>query len=291
MQPVSNLKQSRVNRILGRTGVRLWGLFVLGALLSIGIVALMIVFSVNAQYQQTLGQQRQLAERVALQTSDYMAKLRNDLQTLASLVPLSPQSPNGLTRLLYSVQQNNPAFMELAITGPDGTDLARATRADVRNTGLLNRSGSEPFQAALRSESYTSRVTAPEQYPEQTLALPIVGENGLAGAVMARIDLTTMWDIVSDAELGQQGYAYVVDDQGLSIVSRDLSLLSATPLTNPVVQEAISSRTEPADSKLYADGLVTPGEPVVGFYQPFLIGPYTWYSIVEQPSRDALARV
>jgi len=145
MQPVSNLKQSRVNRILGRTGVRLWGFFVLGALLSIGIVALMIVFSVNAQYQQTLGQQRELAESVALQTSDYMAKLRNDLRTLASIVPLSPQSPNGLTRLLYSVQQNNPAFMELAIVGPEGADLARAVRADVPNSGLLKRSGSEPF--------------------------------------------------------------------------------------------------------------------------------------------------
>jgi len=43
MQPVSNLKQSRVNRILGRTGVRLWALFVLGALLSIGIVTLILV--------------------------------------------------------------------------------------------------------------------------------------------------------------------------------------------------------------------------------------------------------
>jgi hypothetical protein len=172
LQPVSISKQSRVNRILGRTGVRLWGLFALGALLSIGIVALLIVFSVNAQYQQILGQQRALAESIALQTGDYMAKLRNDLRTLTSIVPLSPQSSNGLTRLLYSVQENNPAFMELAIVGPAGTDLARATRADVRNSGLLNRSGSEPFQAALRGEIYTSRVTAPERYAEQTLALP-----------------------------------------------------------------------------------------------------------------------
>ena len=85
---MANQKQSRVNRIFGRTGVRLWGLFVLGALVSIGIVALMIAFSVNAQYQQTLSQQRELAESVALQASDYMTKLRNDLRTLASIVPL-----------------------------------------------------------------------------------------------------------------------------------------------------------------------------------------------------------
>jgi hypothetical protein len=40
-------------------------LFALGALLSIGIVALLIVFSVNAQYQQTLASSA-LAESIAL---------------------------------------------------------------------------------------------------------------------------------------------------------------------------------------------------------------------------------
>jgi methyl-accepting chemotaxis protein len=58
-------------------------------------------------------------------------------------------------------------------------------------------------------------VTAPERYAEQTLALPIINESGPVGAVIARIDLTTLWDIVSDVELGQRGYAYLVDDQGL----------------------------------------------------------------------------
>jgi methyl-accepting chemotaxis protein len=100
-----------------------------------------------------------------------------------------------------------------------------------------------------------------------------------------------LWDIVSDAELGQRGYAYLVDDQGMPIVHRDLSLLPSTPLKNPVVLEAISSQAEPATSRSYADGLATPGESVVSFYTPFSIGPYTWYSIIEQPTNDAFAQV
>ena len=40
---MANRKQSQVNSIFGRVGVRLWGLYVLGSLLSIGIVGLMIV--------------------------------------------------------------------------------------------------------------------------------------------------------------------------------------------------------------------------------------------------------
>ena len=85
---------------------------------------------------------------------------------------LSPQGPNSLTRLLYSVQQNNPAFMDLAIVGPDGTDLARATRADVPNTGLLNRTRDEAFQAALRDEELCQPRNGPGAISGTDLALP-----------------------------------------------------------------------------------------------------------------------
>jgi len=51
---VANSKQSGVNHILGRMGVRLWGLFVLTALLSVGIVILMIVLSIKIIEQPTV---------------------------------------------------------------------------------------------------------------------------------------------------------------------------------------------------------------------------------------------
>jgi PAS domain S-box-containing protein len=280
-----------VNRILGRTGVRLWGLFVIGALLSITIVALMIVVSVNAQYQQTLSQQRELAESVALQASDYQIKLRNDLKTLASIVPLSPQSPNSLTRLLYSVQENNKAFMDLAIVGPDGTDRARVTSAAVSNTGLLNRSDSAAFKAALRGEGYAGPVVMENGFPVQTLSLPIINESGPVGAVLAKIDLTTMWEIVSDVELGKRGYAYLVDTSGQPIVLQDMTQLATVSSTSPVVQDAVGMKTEPTAAKSYPAGLLTPGETVLAFYKPFEAGPFTWYSIVEQPTSDAFAQI
>jgi nitrate/nitrite-specific signal transduction histidine kinase len=50
---VANLKQLDLNHILGRMGVRLWALFVLGTLLSVGIVILMIIVSVKIVEQPT----------------------------------------------------------------------------------------------------------------------------------------------------------------------------------------------------------------------------------------------
>ena len=48
---MANSRQSGVNRMLGRMGVRLWGLFVMSALLSVGIVILMMVLSVKIVQQ------------------------------------------------------------------------------------------------------------------------------------------------------------------------------------------------------------------------------------------------
>jgi PAS domain S-box-containing protein len=44
---VAKAKQANVNQILGRTGARLWGLYVLGAALALAMAALMIFFSIN----------------------------------------------------------------------------------------------------------------------------------------------------------------------------------------------------------------------------------------------------
>jgi PAS domain S-box-containing protein len=57
---VANSRQSRINRAFGRTGVRLWGLFVAGALLSIATVTLMIILSLNIVEHPTEGSYTQL---------------------------------------------------------------------------------------------------------------------------------------------------------------------------------------------------------------------------------------
>jgi PAS domain S-box-containing protein len=259
--------------------------------LVIGVVILMLIFSVNAQYQQTLNQQSELSESVAVQTANYLAKLRGDLQTLASIVPQSPQSTAGLSRLLYSAAQNNPAMMELAVIGPDGRDQVHIARADVPDAGSVDRSDSEAFKAAQAGRAYVSRVSIPDKYPEMSMSVPIITEAGPVGAVWARLDLTPLWDIVADVELGQRGYAYVVDDQGLPVAYRDWAAIQPEEVKDvEVVREAVTVQTESATSRSYANGLIGQ-EQTLAFYQPIPVGPFTWYAIAEQPTSDAFAQV
>ncbi len=281
-------------------GKRLWGLYALGSLSSIVVVGLMLVLSYNAQYQQTLAQQRDLAETVTVQTENYMTKLHDDLRSVANIVPLSPQDPTSLSRWLYSIEENNPAFISLAVVGPDGVDRVHVTRADVPNLGLINRLDTPSFQAALKGEGYLSPVELLNGYPVLTLAVPIMNDSGPAGAVVSSIDLTTLWEVVAQAELGQRGYAYLIDDQGMAIVVRDWQSLTKSPetglpnpnLTNlPAVQDALSMTAALANSKSYASGLAAPAESILAYYQPFPVAPYTWYAIVEQPTSDAFAQV
>ncbi len=62
---MANLQQSGLNHILGRMGVRLWALFVLGGLLSVGIVILMIIVSVKIVEQPTVDTYAQIDSVIA----------------------------------------------------------------------------------------------------------------------------------------------------------------------------------------------------------------------------------
>ena len=97
--------RTRLNRVFGRLGVRLWVPFVLGALISVGVISVMLYFSVNTQREQTVFAQREVAQRLAAQAGSDIATLQNDVRTIANVAVLSSQSDTVLPRILENVLQ------------------------------------------------------------------------------------------------------------------------------------------------------------------------------------------
>ena len=54
-----------------------------------------------------------------------------------------------------------------------------------------------------------------------TTAVPIKTSKGVIGVVSADYDLTTIQTIISDVKLGEHGYAYLLDEEGLFIAHKD----------------------------------------------------------------------
>jgi PAS domain S-box-containing protein len=274
-------------------GLRLWVLFVLGTLISVGVVFVMLHFSVTALNDQTVFTQREVARRLAVQAGSYIATLQNAVRTVADVAGLSALSDTPLVRVIKNIQQGEPGFMEIAVVGPDGVDHVRVTRPDISPT-TTNRSTLPAFTAAISGTRYLGPVRVLHNFPVVTLAEPIVTQGGqVAGVVMALVDLTVLGDYVADTHVGQRGYAFIVDNYGTLVAYRDLR--AAPPDLRlrylPVVSEAIASETESDTPRTYHTSLASPAEPTQAYYKPFALGDIQWYVIVEQPQAEALAQV
>ena len=287
--------RTRLNRgsgWLGVLGARLLGPFVLGGLVTAGVVAVMLYFSVNTQREQAVFAQREVAQRLAAQAGSYIGKLQNDVRTIADVAVLSAQSDTALPRILENVRQGEPGFMEIAVVGLDGTDRVRVTRPDAALTEE-NRSREPAFTAAMSGTSYLGPVYPLNKFPVVNLAEPIVTQSGqVVGVVTALVDLTVMWDRVADAHVGQRGYAFIVDDHGSLVVYRDLGIVQrGLDMSNlPVVSDAIAANAESKTARTYSTSLAAPDESTLAYYTPFTVGNRNWYVIVEQPLSDALAQ-
>lgn len=69
-------QQTQLHRAFGRLGVRLWIPFVIGALVSVGIVALLVYFTVGTQRDETVFLQREVAQRLAAQTEAFIVNCK-----------------------------------------------------------------------------------------------------------------------------------------------------------------------------------------------------------------------
>ncbi|MBI5565647.1 MAG: HAMP domain-containing protein [Chloroflexi bacterium] len=288
--------QARQNRVFGRLSTRLLGPFALGALFSVGVVAVMLYFSVNTQRDQTVFAQREVAQRLAAQAGGYATKLQNDVRSIANVAEVSTAAQTALPRILENVRQTEPGFMELVVLDAAGAEQARITRPDaVLPEG--DRALTPAFTTAISGASYLGPVRALNNFPAVTLAEPIIAQGGqVVGVVTALVDLTVLWDRVADSQIGQRGYAYIVDDHGTLVVYRDLRPDGPVPpnlmmLYLPAVSDAIAAGVESGTTRTYDTSLVAPGESTLAYFTPFAVSNFNWYVIVEQPEADALAQV
>ncbi|MBP7687791.1 MAG: GAF domain-containing protein, partial [Thermoflexales bacterium] len=285
--------QTRRNRIFGRLSTRLLGPFALGALISVGIVSLMLFFSVKTQTEQTVFAQREVAQRLAAQAGSYLTKLQNDVRTVANVVVLSASTEKALPRILENIQQAEPGLLELVVLDAAGAEQARVARPDVE-LASTPRASTPAFTLAISGQSYLGPVRALNNFPVVMLAEPILTQDGeIVGVASALVDLTVLGERIADSNVGQRGYAFIVDDHGTLVAYRDLRAVppNLMMLYLPVVSDAIAAKAESGTTRTYDTSLVAPAESTLAYFTPLPLGRTNWYVIVEQPVADALAQV
>jgi PAS domain S-box-containing protein len=272
-------------RRFGRLGVRLWGPFLLLALVSlvVGTVVLYATYSGQRRYVASL--QEEVAIRASLHVSDYLQGIENNLVNGAQALGNVSDDTVAQQRHLRALLDANPAFFELALIDLSGRETGKVARDHTLvDPELLDQSGSDKFLVASQGQTYLGSGSISEfAVPVYTLAVPVYDDaNHISGVLAAEVIFGEMRNVVTHLPVGQTGYVYLVDGEGSLIVYHDLELIKRQ---RDVSQQVVGVQRFLAGDLRVAEYQSLDGRLVIGARQP--IAGTDWGLITELPVREA----
>jgi signal transduction histidine kinase/CheY-like chemotaxis protein len=185
-------------------------------------------------------------------------------------------------RLLRQV----PAITELALWDDKGREQLHVSRQAMdRVGGNVDFSSDKRFTSAMTNKVYYGPVTF-RNGSEPFMTLAIAGARRDAGVSVADVNLTHIWEVVTQIKVGRSGKAYVVDGDGRLIAHPDISLVLRNTDLSPLIQvRAAQSYAREEDPELARSAFDLSGKPVLTAYAK--AAPLNWFVFVELPEEEA----
>ncbi len=305
-QPIGQTGQgrelSRLSKPRRRRGLatRLTWAFVLVAVVSLVVVGLALTYvSYNAQVEQIVIRQQKTADGAAVLTSEYLTRARDTLSIhgqTASLYGLLLRSFEIQERELTSILTSyGDMFQRVTLLDEEGNELAKVSPFETYDPRDLGSEVTSPaFRQALEGEAYIDARTELLPYatfPTVRMAAPIQPREGTErrGVLMVDVSVEGMWDAVAQVEVGETGYAYIVDNDSGELIAHSDPARSAELRGQSLAHLPVVSQVMAGDNVVDSQYQGLEGEAVIGAASPL---PGTnWTLIVELPTEEALAGV
>lgn len=198
-----------------------------GGLITSGALELFFRYRESVEGIGTL--QREMAQGAAF-------KIQQFVQDIEKTLRASTQTPDimnsGLTEAyrfhLFKLLKGEPAITTVSVLDFNGRERFKESRVEMTQLGDL---GSRPvddgFAQARKGGSFFGPVYFVRQSePYMRIAVPIERFAGdVIGVLLAEVNLKYIWDVISQIQVGQTGYAYVVSREGDLIAHPDISLV------------------------------------------------------------------
>lgn len=266
----------------------------------LGLLALALVSNTISGFiytrQQLIHGKAELHTEVATTTARSIAELVHwnlqQLETLSSNMAthtLGAKEQETLARLLI---KHNPSIAEITLLDDQGEQRFKLSPMDLFSAAQkANQKASLAFIKAIAGENYIGPVLTSERaVPYLTLAVPLRNSPvQVAGAVVARVEVRILWEMIGAISFGRGGYAYVVSDAGVLIAHKDAALvLKQTTMRNSAKLRR-SFAQQGADPEPAEIGTGITGEQVLSTYAP--LPDLGWVVVVEEPTVLALSEL
>ena len=229
--------------------------------------------------------QKQQATSAAAKISDFVTDIEAQLGWTTHLswsVASMEQRELDAIRLLRQV----PAITELALWDDKGREQLHVSRQAMdRIGGNMDFSADKRFTSALANRVYYGPVTF-RNGSEPFMTLAVAGPRRDAGVSVADVNLTRIWDVVTQIRVGRSGKAYVIDGGGRLIAHPDISLvLRNTDLSALAQVQMARTYSETGDPELARTAFDVSGQRVLTAYAK--AAPLNWFVFVELPEQEA----
>ena len=229
--------------------------------------------------------QKEQANSAAAKISDFVTDIEAQLGWTTHLswaAASMEQRELDAIRLLRQV----PAITELALWDDKGREQLHVSRQAMdRVGGNMDFSSDERFTSAIANKVYYGPVTF-RNGSEPFMTLAVAGARRDAGVSVADVNLTRIWDVVTQIRVGRSGRAYVVDGEGRLIAHPDISLvLRNTDLSSLAQVRSARAYGDGGDPELARTAFDISGQPVLTAYAKST--PLNWFVFVELPEEEA----
>jgi len=180
------------------------------------------------------------------------------------------------------LQSQEPPIIDLVQLDAQGREQLRVSRfsRDIVGAGT-DRSADPAFVEAMAHGVYFGQVYfRDESEPNLTIA---VADGRKTAVTVAEVNLTFIWEVVSQIKVGKDGYAYVVDRLGRLVAHPDISLVLRRTDMSGLAQVAAALKS-PGQAPTAVDSRNLAGTSVLSAYAP--IPALGWLVFVELPTAE-----
>lgn len=182
----------------------------------------LIYIAADANGKNTVTLQERYAERVALMISEYVTSAVDDLKLIDNIGVLKTENYRQHLKILENlIIYKGATFSQIVMADARGNEKIKISRYHTyMSHEYTNLGSSTDFRSALADGFYISPVY-------------ISGESGLlsvraavrtinsstTNVIIAEINITKLWQDISKVQIGNTGYAYLVDKSGKYVAS------------------------------------------------------------------------
>jgi len=191
-----------------------------------------------------------LQQANAISAADKIGRFVSNIEEQSNGIRILPADydPSALRFEAQRLLRQAPAVTNVRVIDASGKERLFVSRFEIDRIGdNQDFAGDDGFDIAKSGAIYYSPVYfRKETEPYMAIALPQAWRGG--GIVMIEVNLKAVWRVISPIRIGQSGFAYAVDRNGLLIAHPDVSLVltKLNLLSAAEVAAALSASTKQA---------------------------------------------